>query len=259
MAKSKFEYVKAFEQHHTLLPETWMVVRIDGHSFHRFTSEHGFVKPNDRRALDLANQAALTVMEEFKDVQLGYGQSDEYSFLFRRKTQLYKRREAKITTTLVSLFTSAYVLSWPRYFPDLKLKYPPSFDARIVVYPSSRIVRDYFSWRQADCHINNLYNTAFWALVQDPENPMPEAEAQRILKDTDSGKKNQLLFSKYKINYNNLPEIFRKGSVVYRKERDIEHVGGDGEVVTRRKKVTSVEHIDIIGDVFWDNNPEILD
>lgn len=26
-------------------------------------------------------------------------------------------------------------------------------------------IRDYFGWRQADCHINNLYNTCFWSLV----------------------------------------------------------------------------------------------
>jgi len=30
MAKSKFEYVKKFEQDATLLPNTWLVVRIDG-------------------------------------------------------------------------------------------------------------------------------------------------------------------------------------------------------------------------------------
>jgi hypothetical protein len=30
MAKSKFEYVKKFEQDVTLLPNTWLVVRIDG-------------------------------------------------------------------------------------------------------------------------------------------------------------------------------------------------------------------------------------
>lgn len=27
-------------------------------------------------------------------------------------------------------------------------------------------LRDYLSWRQADVHINNLYNTCFWNLVQ---------------------------------------------------------------------------------------------
>lgn len=65
------------------------------------------------------------------------------------------------------------------------MKYPPSFDGRIILYPSEREVRDYFSWRQADskcnpwlfntaaelmcsvkAHINNLYNTVFWVLVQ---------------------------------------------------------------------------------------------
>ncbi|KAJ1552154.1 tRNA-His guanylyltransferase [Cladochytrium tenue] len=290
MAKSKFEYVKNFEVHHTLLPETWIVVRIDGHSFHRFTSEHGFAKPNDERALHLANHAARAVMDEFKDVTIAYGQSDEYSFVFRRKSQLYKRREAKITTTLVSLFTSAYVVAWPNYFPSLPLKYPPSFDARAVVYPAPQIVRDYLSWRQADCHINNLYNTAFWALVQDKDSPKTEVQAQAFLKDTDAGAKNELLFKQYGINYAKLPQMFRKGSVVYRKEQDVlvakapaddgsavkrgrilpevEHEevvakasaddGSDGNVVKRRRKLVVVEHIDLISDSFWNDNPDIL-
>ena len=32
----------------------------------------------------------------------------------------------------------------------------PSFDARTVLYPNDQTLRDYLSWRQADCHINNL-------------------------------------------------------------------------------------------------------
>lgn len=27
-------------------------------------------------------------------------------------------------------------------------------------------MRDYVSWRQVDVHVNNQYNTCFWALVQ---------------------------------------------------------------------------------------------
>ena len=38
------------------------------------------------------NRAAITVMEDFKEIILGFGQSDEYSFVFRKDTQLYKRR-----------------------------------------------------------------------------------------------------------------------------------------------------------------------
>lgn len=35
MAKSKFEYVKQFEQDSILLPNAYAVVRLDGRGFHR--------------------------------------------------------------------------------------------------------------------------------------------------------------------------------------------------------------------------------
>lgn len=42
-------------------------------------------------------------------------------------------------------------------------------------------VRDYFAWRQADCHINNLYNTCFWALVADGEHSLLQAVETGII------------------------------------------------------------------------------
>lgn len=111
------------------------------------------------------------------------------SFLIRRKSNLYSRRESKLVSLLVSLFTSAFVYHWSTYFPppsagaaptgasasagdplaypasfDLlvdavqpptaadagKLLYPPTFDGRVVCYPSEKEVRDYFAWRQVD-------------------------------------------------------------------------------------------------------------
>ena len=136
----------------------------------RFADDHAFVKPNDVRALELMDLAAWTVMREYPDVVLAFGESDEYrysfspeprvessrvtishdSFLLRKSTKLYNRRRSKITSLLCSLFTSAYVMLWPQCFPDTRLCYPPSFDARIVLYPGAQEVRDYFSWRQAD-------------------------------------------------------------------------------------------------------------
>lgn len=120
------------------------------------------------------------------------------SFLFRKSTTLYNRRQAKILSTVTSLFTSSYVYHWSRYLPDTPLKYPPSFDGRIAMYPSPREIRDYFAWRQADsksiirrfgrlrlnqtdvqheAHINNLYNTIFWALVMQGGETTTQAHA----------------------------------------------------------------------------------
>ena len=58
----------------------------------RFADKYGFEKPNDDRALQLMTCAAQTVMQSFRDVVLAYGQSDEYSFIFRRQTNIFERR-----------------------------------------------------------------------------------------------------------------------------------------------------------------------
>jgi tRNA(His) guanylyltransferase len=41
---------------------------------------------------------------------------------------------------------------------------------------------------------------------------MANTEGERILKDTNSGKKNEILFSEFGINYNNIEEIYRRGT-----------------------------------------------
>jgi tRNA(His) guanylyltransferase len=109
------------------------------------------------------NTCAKHVMKELtNDIVLAYGDSDEYrypsqlqsltsSFLFTRDCNLYNRREFKIVTAVVSLFTSTYIYHWKDHFPNTPLKYPASFDGRAVLYPDSKNVRDYFAWRQADC------------------------------------------------------------------------------------------------------------
>ena len=45
MAKSKYEYVKKFEREEMCLPETWMVLRLDGRCFHKcvFYSQYNVI------------------------------------------------------------------------------------------------------------------------------------------------------------------------------------------------------------------------
>ncbi|KAJ1838669.1 tRNA-histidine guanylyltransferase 1-like, partial [Coemansia sp. RSA 486] len=135
MAKSKYEYVRQFELEDRLLPSTWLVVRVDGQGFTRFTSNHGFTKPNDVRALNLMNRAAKVVAESMVEIVIAYGQSDEYSFVFSKDAKAYERRASKLSTLLVSKFTSAYVYYWSEFFPETKLQFPPAFDSRVVMYP----------------------------------------------------------------------------------------------------------------------------
>ena len=164
-------------------------------------------------------------------------------------------------------------------FPDTPLTRPfPTFDARCVCYPKRRILRDYLCWRQADCHINNLYNTTFWNMVIRGEQTQTDAELE--LKGSLAGDKNEILFKRFGINYNNEPLIFRKGSVVYRKYKDVkkeETFGGlvakvPGEDLSvamsrsalekeRKRKMKAeivVEHVDLIQKDFWEARLYIL-
>lgn len=277
MANSKFEYVKQFEQPDILLPNTWIVVRVDGRGFTKFANKHSFAKPNDRRALDVMNAAAKAVVTELPDITIAYGVSDEYSFVFHKTSTLFERRASKLVSTIVSTFTAYYIYSWSTYFPDSPLAPPlPSFDGRAVCYPSVQNLRDYMSWRQVDCHINNLYNTTFWALIQ--LGGMDGKEAEKELARTLAADKNEILFKRFNINYNNEPEIYKKGSVIFRDyelvEPDSHNVAVDVEKMVepaqqsktqmendkkkRAKARVTVEHLDIIKDEFWDRRPWLL-
>jgi len=204
-----------------LLPATWIVVRIDGRGFHKFSGKYRFEKPTDRRALELMNAAAIEVMKELPDLNVAYGVSDEYSFVFHPSCSLFERRSAKLVSTIVSTFTACYIYKWQSFFPSTPLEpsHLPTFDGRAVLYPSIKNLRDYLSWRQVDCHINNLYNTTYWMMVQ--RGGMSPADAEKELQGTVSSDKNEILFKRFGINYNNEPEMYKKGSVVYRQVRDV--------------------------------------
>lgn len=258
MAQSKFEYVKSYETVDKCLPNTWIVVRVDGKGFHKFSNVHKFKKPNDPAALDLMKCCAERVMDEFKEISVAYGQSDEFSFVFKKKTDLFKRRASKIMTYACSLFSSSYVYYWKDFFPTTELSYPPAFDARVVLYPSNENLRDYLSWRQADCHINNLYNTTFWALVL--KGGLTPKEAEEKIRHTLAKDKNEILFSSFGVNYNNEPEVFRKGTTIFRKrvKQNVETSGEMPRQFTRMMSKMISINSDIIGDEFWNENEHLL-
>ncbi|XP_034257458.1 probable tRNA(His) guanylyltransferase isoform X2 [Pantherophis guttatus] len=207
---------------------------------------------------------AQAVMEEMEEIVIAYGQSDEYSFVFKKKTNLFNRRASKLMTLVVAKFASSYVFYWKDYFKDKPLLYPPGFDGRVVLYPSDQNLKDYLSWRQADCHINNLYNTVFWTLVQ--KSGLTPVQAQEKLKGTLANDKNEILFSEFNINYNKEPEIYRKGTILIWKKVDeiIKKKIKTGETDEKEMEETRMRnkpiplHCDIIGNEFWEHNPQIL-
>ena len=117
---------------------------------------------------------------------------------------------------------------------------------------------------------------------------MSTTEAEKELKGTVAADKNEILFTRFGINYNKVGEMERKGSVAFRDYRRrarsedkaegkgrVEEDAGVGEDGTReamemsktqREKMRKaklkakivVEHVDIIKDGFWERRPRIL-
>lgn len=239
---SNFAYLKSFQRKNNILPHTWLVARLDGKGFHRFTEVHNFMKPNEDRALKLMSASAKNVMAHFPTILLAYGHSDEYSFVIKR----YGHREKEgysLISRIVSIFSSTFVKFWSEYFEKQDLLLKPSFDARLVFYPTNSALRDYLSWRQADCHINNMYNTCFWNLVNSKN--MSRLEAQEYLKGTFSEDKLRILKDECGIDYSQDTPLHRKGTSL------ISQSGDDDNTC-------STTYEDLIGDQFWVQRPWLL-
>ncbi|XP_030622360.1 putative tRNA(His) guanylyltransferase isoform X2 [Chanos chanos] len=149
--------------------------------------------------------------------------------------------------------------------PPTGSKEGPGFDGRVVLYPSNHNLRDYLSWRQADCHINNLYNTVFWTLVQ--RGGLSTSQAEDRLKGTLAADKNEILFSEFNINYNNESPLHRKGTTLVWEKTDesttkkikLPQEEEKEITVTRTRKKIAALTCDIIGDEFWEEHPDILE
>jgi tRNA(His) guanylyltransferase len=88
----------------------------------------------------------------------------------------------------------------------------------------------------------------------------PGACRSVLVQGTDAGFKNELLFSQFEINYAQLPEQFKKGSLVIRETVPVvvKHKE-DGTPIERMKPQERVLYCDIIGQAFWDEYLRVLE
>lgn len=125
-----------------------------------------------------------------------------------------------------------------------------------MCYPSDETLRDYLSWRQADCHINCQYNSAFWGLVS---NGASREQAQKRLTGTQTEEKNEILFTECGINYAQLPAMHRRGSLLLRQRlpEAVKQLPDGSDVLRLRTRVVTL-HDDMIADQFWVDHPDLL-
>ncbi|MEM9539409.1 MAG: tRNA(His) guanylyltransferase Thg1 family protein [Cyanobacteria bacterium P01_E01_bin.42] len=189
-----------------VLPEIFIVARLDGRTFTRLTKEtHQFEAPYDLRFRDYMAATAEHLMTCGFKIIYGYTQSDEISLLFDLQATTFNRKLRKLNSVLAGEASAKFSL----LLGDLA-----SFDCRISQLPNRTEVVNYFRWRNEDASRNALNSHCYWSLRREGKDV---GEATHFLEGLSVADKNELLFQRG-INFNNLPLWQKRGVGLYWEE-----------------------------------------
>lgn len=238
MNNNQFESkMRSLEYFHDIkiLSDLWIIIRVDGRSFSKFTNQ--FEKPFDERFHNLMLATTETLIIELGGIY-AYTESDEISIFLPKNTEFFNRSLEKLVSISAAIASSAFTLQ----FQEERV----SFDSRIWISAKDSDVIDYFNWRQSDATRCALNGYCYWTLRKNGES---SSKATSILNKQTVEFKNNLLFENG-INFNELPLWQRRGSGMYWHEyeklgynpkADTNDSLGKLEVAIRKKLVINKE------------------
>eukprot|EP01035_Chromulina_nebulosa_P039265 gene39265-53085_t len=171
-------------QDRCVIPNMYMVARIDGRNFTKLSQEtYKFEAPFDVKFRDLMVETVKHLMNCGFRVIYGYTESDEISLLFHYNEALFSRKHRKYNSILAGEASAKF---------SMQLGGMGVFDCRISELPSREIVMDYFRWRNEDAFRNALNAHCYWKLRG--EN-LSKTDATKKTEKMSVADKNELLFS----------------------------------------------------------------
>ncbi|MCS3801214.1 tRNA(His) guanylyltransferase Thg1 family protein [Niastella sp. OAS944] len=197
--------MRVYETSHDrcVLPNMYLVARIDGRSFTKLTKEvQKFKAPFDERFRDLMVETVKHLMNCGFNVIYGFTESDEISLLFHHNESAFSRKTRKF----ISILAGEASAKFSSMLGDVG-----AFDCRLSELPNKKLVEDYFRWRNEDAHRNALNAHCYWRLRQDNYS---QNEATSKIEGLSIAAKNELLFQ-YGINFNDVPNWQKRGIGVY--------------------------------------------
>ncbi|MBV9865099.1 MAG: hypothetical protein JO316_07090 [Abitibacteriaceae bacterium] len=209
-----------------LVPGAWVVIRVDGRGFSRFTEKH-FQKPCDERFRDYMLQTAQVLLEELTGLYV-YTESDEISILIKPNWNLFDRGWEKAVSISAGIASAAFTHACGKV---------AHFDSRVWLGVNEDAVVDYFRWRQSDAQRCALNGWCYWTLRNTGVNV--RQATKRIEKLSVAAKQELLL--EYGITFNELPAWQRQGVGLYWEEYEKEGYNPQTDetvkVLRRRVKV----------------------
>lgn len=186
-----------------VLPEMYLVARLDGRNFSRLTKEIcDFEAPFDVRFRDMMVNTVKKLMDCGFRVVYGFTESDEISLLFHKEENTFGRKIRKFNSILAGTASAEF---------SLQLGQCVAMDCRMVPLPNLERVQDYFLWRQEDAHRNALNAHCYWMLRKEG---LDATAATAQLEGKSIAYKNELLFS-CGMNFDTLPSWQKRGIGIY--------------------------------------------
>jgi tRNA(His) 5'-end guanylyltransferase len=183
-----------------LLPAAWVVLRLDGHGFTRFTKAR-FRKPFDETFHEYMIETARSLLDRFHGLY-AYTESDEISILLPREWDKFDRELEKALSLSAALASAVFTRACGEVV---------QFDSRVWVGARDEDVIDYFRWRQGDAARCSLNGWCYWTLRSAGQSV---SEATRAIHGRSASSKHELLFQ-HGVNFNDLPLWQRRGTGLY--------------------------------------------
>jgi tRNA(His) 5'-end guanylyltransferase len=217
--------MKLYEEatNYTIAPRLPVIGRIDGKAFHTLTKRLKCDRPFDETFSRNMAQAALFLSTQIQGCMLCYTQSDEISFIMRsdqsRDAQpWFGNRIQKIVSVASSVVSAVFNKA-------LKAEDPIAmFDCRIWYVPDMIEVENYFIWRQRDCVKNSITAAAHYEIAKaldDSGIPYGRNRTANMIDGKNQNERQELLCQKAHINWNDYPDHFKRGFVVYREDVEV--------------------------------------
>ena len=186
-----------------------IVARLDGKCFSKFTKN--LARPFDKRLTTLMTDITKQLVDEF-GAQCGYTQSDEITLVWyvpsdSKSEYPFAGRLQKFESILAATASAFMTRHIGRLIPE-KAESIPVFDCRAFTVPNKQEAVNCLIWRQQDCTKNAISMAATTLL------------GHKACMNKSGPEKQELMFTKAGVNFNDYPASFKRG-VFVRRVKDI--------------------------------------
>lgn len=203
----RMKFYEKQEAGRRLIPLIPVCARMDGRSFHNFTSS--LVRPFDKNFREAMTETTINLVKE-TNALIGYTQSDEISLVWYEpnfKSQIFFDGKVQKMCSILAALTTSFFQHEIRQGELRHLKYKfPIFDARVWNLPTLVEAANYLVWREADATTNSIQMVA------------QSLYSHKQLNNKSCKQMQEMIFQKGK-NWNDYPAVYKRGTYVRRVKR----------------------------------------